>query len=508
MTQGLRNSIATALLSLIPAASAVATEPFVHWEDLVGDRTIREMGDGNLAHVNSNALPDIVSLTFTAWEAEHPATDPYTGCAVDPINAHLVRIDLKLMGLFQPPGPLGVGGTPYNPYRFGDRPVYGFIEIDVDDDINSGGELQEIALFRYLANVARFGGLPTGPLGARAAISADDYDGNISIGRQFERSGAEMALTLCGCFNPTLVQEIGNNDGKMDEGETFIVRGRFFERMPSLAEYSGAFGGSDFGLYDPLVNLRFSHDVASHTTTITLVFPLDKFGAAALAGQPVQNLDFFVGNHTSVHELLRDLVFAASGAFGSIFSDPAMLLLTQKWISSNFPSNIPQLEQELVQYLDPTRWKAHVIVGTAYAVPQEALYVWTDVGFNARFADVNADGLSNGDDQALLDSFIATADGGPQDADGLVNNVVQIQDFGQNFSLYDLTYDGIVSDDDLAVYDVAQVADLSGDGFVNGLDLAMLLANWGYCEGCPADFNGDSHVNGVDLAMLLANWAP
>lgn len=54
-------------------------------------------------------------------------------------------------------------------------------------------------------------------------------------------------------------------------------------------------------------------------------------------------------------------------------------------------------------------------------------------------------------------------------------------------------------------------ADLNGDGFVNGADLASLLANFGPCgmpcpPSCAADLNDDCVVDGADLAQLLANW--
>jgi Dockerin type I domain len=48
--------------------------------------------------------------------------------------------------------------------------------------------------------------------------------------------------------------------------------------------------------------------------------------------------------------------------------------------------------------------------------------------------------------------------------------------------------------------------DLDGDGTVNALDLAALLAAWGPCAACAADFDGDGIVNGLDLAALLAAW--
>lgn len=52
--------------------------------------------------------------------------------------------------------------------------------------------------------------------------------------------------------------------------------------------------------------------------------------------------------------------------------------------------------------------------------------------------------------------------------------------------------------------------DLSGDGTVNGADVALCLANWGPATGSGyyADFNGDSVVDGYDITALLANWGP
>jgi hypothetical protein len=47
-------------------------------------------------------------------------------------------------------------------------------------------------------------------------------------------------------------------------------------------------------------------------------------------------------------------------------------------------------------------------------------------------------------------------------------------------------------------------ADLNGDGQVNGIDLGILLINWG--SGGAGDLNGDGQVNGSDLAQLLEAW--
>lgn len=47
-------------------------------------------------------------------------------------------------------------------------------------------------------------------------------------------------------------------------------------------------------------------------------------------------------------------------------------------------------------------------------------------------------------------------------------------------------------------------ADLSGDGVVDGTDLAVLIASWGTPV---ADLNNDGTTNGSDLAILLASWS-
>jgi hypothetical protein len=56
--------------------------------------------------------------------------------------------------------------------------------------------------------------------------------------------------------------------------------------------------------------------------------------------------------------------------------------------------------------------------------------------------------------------------------------------------------------------DIANPGDLNHDGLVNGVDLAIVLSNWGACGSgpCPGDIDRDGLVNGVDLAIVLSNW--
>jgi len=52
----------------------------------------------------------------------------------------------------------------------------------------------------------------------------------------------------------------------------------------------------------------------------------------------------------------------------------------------------------------------------------------------------------------------------------------------------------------------ACAADISGDGAVDGFDLAAVLSGWGGSG--SADINGDGTVNGLDLTAILSAWGP
>ena len=62
----------------------------------------------------------------------------------------------------------------------------------------------------------------------------------------------------------------------------------------------------------------------------------------------------------------------------------------------------------------------------------------------------------------------------------------------------DLNGDGIIVITDCP-------ADFNGDGVVNGIDLAVVLANWG-SSNPVGDFNEDGLIDGQDLTVLLADW--
>ncbi|MFB0985293.1 MAG: hypothetical protein QMB94_03275 [Phycisphaerales bacterium] len=51
-----------------------------------------------------------------------------------------------------------------------------------------------------------------------------------------------------------------------------------------------------------------------------------------------------------------------------------------------------------------------------------------------------------------------------------------------------------------------KTTDLTGDGFVDGRDLGILLSQWG-TDG-TADLDSDGVVGGGDIGLLLASWGP
>lgn len=438
-------------------------------------------------------MPDVIATKIGGWSMNVAGGDPYSGSWATGNAVQLFRLDIVFAGLVNPPGTLGVGTVEFDPFMHGPSPVYGFVEIDVDDDIDTGGECIG-ATQRYLANVARFGSLPPDVAGSRAARSADDYNAPFGTGRQFQRSGADFAVMFCGCFPVTVVQRSGSGDIEFGPGDTWIVRGRFFQRAGGYDEASAAFGGSLPQRYDPLVDLRFSHNPASNRTTVTLIYPLTMLGASMMTGQPEQDPDYNVANHTSIEEALLDIITGATKQLS-----PCAQTLASGWIGQTPSSS-----------LDPTRWRSTAIVGTTYPTPQAGLYLWTDVAFAQRFGDLTADGRVTAADALAHDGTIAAMDGGPLDRDGLVNGSVVVQNFGPNFHLADLDGNGVIdAGDRFPIYSMT-IGDFNGDCRVDGADLSVLLGNFGLDASgqkpVAGDANGDDRVDAADLSVLLGNF--
>ncbi|MFM9956912.1 MAG: dockerin type I repeat-containing protein [Phycisphaerales bacterium] len=454
--------------------------------------------------------PDILSLSMTGWIPQQPSIDRYIGR--EPLAGetfHFLRLQAEFAGLLSPPGPLGMTGK-FSPTLYGRSPLYLFIDIDIDNDIDTGGELGNEAKERYLANVCRFGGRPSagGPVASsmllRAPISGTFVDSDFFTSPQFERSGADWSLLFCGCEQITVLAKIsGDGDDSFEPNEDWIIGGRFFRRAGGYREGSAAFGGSLLGAYDPVVEARFTHASPlpaepAGRTRVTLVYPLTMQGAQQLRGVgPIEPPDLNVSNDNCVFEGLIDLVAGANS--GQLIGPN--FVLQSRWAGRNPGA-----------FLNPNQWRPTVIAATAYPDNRPFPYLYTDVAFGERFGDTTGDALANAVDQADIQSVITNFDGTIFDDDATANGVVKIQNFGPNFIIHDLDYDGDVDQQDVnnPVYPAPPTCpgDLNADGTVDTMDLVMFLARFGttvppYTQG---DLNGDGAVNTADLTGFLGRF--
>lgn len=474
------------------ASVAAAQTDCVRVTDPRGDARIRRTDHGNDGALHPDQrLPDLLSASLCGWEAFDASSDPYSGFSVDADDAHLFRLDLQFAGLLNPPGKV-LGNAP-NPFAFGNSPLIGFFDIDVDHK-NSGGELGAAAEVRYLANIARFGRIPPDSLGERAARSRSDLDNSFYTPPQYERTGADFALVLCGCSQPTIKSEGGNGNGVFEAGETWVVRGRLFERSQGYLEASAAYGGSAPGLYDPFVDVRFAHATGDDTTTVTLVWAMDMSGAADLAGQSEQQVDLNVANHVSVVEALQDII---DGADAGGFSGPGWELV-ERWEGRD-PDDGLELDE----------WAITGLFGAPYLSQSDGDYVWTDTvlwsddGQEELFGDCNGDGFANGFDEQVIRDAVYASDGSGSDADGSRNGRWVLVDPGWNFSLYDLNGDMVVDIDDIG--SLRPLGDFNWDGSVNTQDFIAFLNAW-VARDQRADVTLNGVIDTIDFVAFLNAW--
>jgi hypothetical protein len=469
-------------------AGAHARQAVRTWSDPPADAVLRRTDLGATAPLLPGAtLPDMVSVTLSGWSPTTPVTDPFVGVVAPAAGAPILRLDIVFSGLVNPSGPIQF---PHDPARFGPSPVYGFVDFDVDQDINTGGEVTN-GRYNYLEQLARFGAVPTGPLAERAATERRQIDFNFGSAPYYERSGADFTFTLCGCTDVSIVSQgsVGDPNGVFEAGETWVVRGRFFQRSAGYRCSSFSSGGSEPFLYEPLVNIRFKHSTTSNRTTVSLVFPLTMLGASILTGQPEQEAeftyDFGPHHHFSVYEALNDVVVAAP------FATDECTVLAAAWAGRN-----------AANYLNVLNWNANAIFGSSYLMhPPNASFVWTDAGFGHVTGDLTGDGRADAVDRAAIQSFITEADGGADDCDGVHNGSVRLCDFAFNYNVRDINYDGLVNSADIALIPQLCPADWDQRNGLNTNDFFAFLAD--FFAG-HADFNADGQTNSADFLAFIS----
>jgi hypothetical protein len=483
----------TALVALVlSCAAGAATSALAQTAEVIdpaGDAVSRrtDMGADGPLYPNTT-LPDVLSVRVMGEGGIPPRYD-------------VLRITVVLGGHVNPPGIVGTAAYTSAPFQFGLSPVFGTFEFDIDNNINTGGEFGGPERTRYTAHVARFGEVPTGVLSARVARQGSHIDTVFATTPQIERSGADFAFTLCGCFPLTVVTRVGDlSPQTFDPGDDWTVSGRFVQRAGGFEDASAMSGGTFFGHYDPISRARFVSSLATNTTTIDVRFPLTMAGAAMMAGQPQQYEDLSASNHVSVVEGLADIIEGAP----YVTNDPGRTLV-QGWAG-----------RDARNFIDPSTWRITGLVGTTYAAldPLGASFVWTDAVGAHVFADFDASGVANKTDLKWLVSELSRLDGSASDADGVRNGAVRLANPGPNFNVLDLTGDGVIDADDLAAFPSTPppTPTCPGDADRNGVvafgDITTVLAHFGEVvpPGGEGDANNDGAVTFNDITTVLANF--
>lgn len=444
----------------------------VTFTDGIGDATPRRTDldvDGNY-DPQTQRLPDLLAIDISSFAPDMPHLDRFVGTIDE--NGGFIRIDVMLDGLINPTGDLDFGDDDdYEPDAYGPHPLVGYIEFDIDQNENTGGET-EYARLRYLANAARFGGLPSDTrFAGRAAPFEQEIDSNLNTEPHVERSGEEFHIALVdeSPENVQVVVERPNGDPAIFEaGETWWIEGEFFHRAHVYDDFTVSCGsGND--RYEPKLLMRYLHDEASDVTTISLVIPKTNNDAALLVnpshnGQPNDGCD---DNHYSIEEAVIDMIISATVADFFTRQQPGFQLIADWEFQSAAPA------------LDPNNWRVTALLGTAY-LPDRVdgeEFIWSDLFPNVIAGDVNGDAIVNEVDQSDINAFIAAFDGTAfYDTDGDdQNGSIDLFNYGPYYCVFDVNYDGVV----------------------NGLELAG--------DALPGDFNLDGIIDGRDIhAFVLA----
>ena len=250
-----------ALLSL----SAQAQIPYVTSSDTIGDALIRRTDPGGNGPVDADLHRpiDLSEIRIGAWQPADHTIDLFDG-EFDR-NGPYLRLDLVLDGLVCPPG--DTDPERFRPFQYGANPIFGFVEIDIDRDVQTGGELAAPE-FRYLGNIVRFGGMPSRPdFADRVAADGTALDGEFLTPPFVERHGEEFHLAFLGRALVGSIEEVvGNGDEIFEEGETWVVEGHGFHRAHGFEDFSF------IGEYEPDTYVQFKHLIEEDVTIVSLVF--------------------------------------------------------------------------------------------------------------------------------------------------------------------------------------------------------------------------------------------
>ena len=153
-------------------------------------------------------------------------------------------------------------------------------------------------------------------------------------------------------------------------------------------------------------------------------------------------------------------------------------------------------------------WDVTILVSMSYENqdPLGDVFVWTDAAPGPKVGDFDGNGIVDIRDVNEFDTFLVLNDGVVDlDADG-IPGMVTLPDFGHNFSVFDLDYDGIVNDSDRSGIIIR--GDMDGDFDIDLVDASifaqvLVVPNAPVALFIRADVNEDGAINGRDIEVFV-----
>jgi len=133
-------------------------------------------------------------------------------------------------------------------------------------------------------------------------------------------------------------------------------------------------------------------------------------------------------------------------------------------------------------------------------------------GGSRGFTLFNSNGVVLFESGSSFDRLAATIGHYPErrsNSKGTEPETVVFETYGVDAEEQDLLFVASERGSFIGVYEISAPecpGDVNEDGVVGSIDLAEILASWGYCQGCPADISGDDLVDVYDLCIVLADW--
>jgi len=201
--------------------------------------------------------------------------------------------------------------------------------------------------------------------------------------------------------------------------------------------------------------------------------------------------DYTLGENASLLMPHPNWQIAVGGDFDSAINDSAMFVMNQATLKFNGHDG-EQLVEVMSGDYGPTEDALNPGFGCTYPLGTFVVSSGSHV--------VLTDGHNNDCDGMLAEVIYAenlyVAPGATLDTNGYIIYVSEVDNQGT-----------IIGEDDIIIINPPLPGDANGDGLVGILDVLVVIADWGPCDGCAGDQNGDGQASILDILFIIANWS-